>query len=51
MKLRQSLENRVRDFQKQMEIRESELETLTIQFNNAREQLKVFESTVNEQKV
>ena len=51
LKLRQNTENRVKELQKQIEIKEKETENLEFQCQNAREQIKLLESTVNEQKV
>lgn len=50
-KLRQDFENRVKELQKQLDVKEKEIETISFQFNNAKEQMKLFESTINEQKV
>lgn len=51
MKVRQGLENRVKELQKQMEGKEKETENLEFQYQNAREQVKLLENTANEQKV
>lgn len=50
-KLRQDFENRVKELQKQLDAKEKEIETISFQFNNAKEQMKLLECTVNEQKV
>lgn len=51
MKMRQFVENRVKEQQKQTEAKEKDIENLEIQFQNAKEQVRVLESTTNEQKV
>lgn len=51
LKIRQNTENRVKEQQKQIEVKEKENENIEFQFHNAKEQIKLLENTVNEQKV
>lgn len=51
LKLRQNYENRVKELQKQIDAKEKEMESILFQYSNAKEQIKLFESTINEQKV
>lgn len=51
LKSRQNFENRVKELQKQLDTRAKEFENISIQYNNVKEQVKLLESTTNEQKV
>jgi len=41
----------MRELHKQIEQKEKEMEDYSFQYNNSKEQLKLYESTINEQKV
>ena len=50
-KMRQNCEVRIKELLKQLEQREKEIEEHSFHLVNAKEQIKLFENTVNEQKV